>query len=158
MDEIKQSVKDMWSGFLETLGISDSEKTLLDYDSWYFCDNKKEADDLAQLVVEGTKRATTSLLDLYEIDGEEVPSKGSYDIVTNYEGEAVCIIKTTKVAIEVFSEVSEKFALREGEGDKSLKYWRDTHSDFFSREMESYGRKFDESMKVVLEEFEVVYK
>jgi len=46
----------------------------------------------------------------------------------------------------------------EGEGDKSLKYWRRAHISFFSRELEEYNMKFTEDMPVVFEEFEVVYK
>ncbi|MCT4606010.1 MAG: ASCH domain-containing protein [Marinisporobacter sp.] len=30
---------------------------------------------------------------------------------------------------------TEEFAKTEGEGDKSLKYWRKVHIDFFTREV-----------------------
>lgn len=36
--------------------------------------------------------------------------------------------KTTNVYIVPFNEVSIKYAFKEGEGDKSLSYWRRVHT------------------------------
>ena len=33
-----------------------------------------------------------------------------------------------------FDEVSKEHAYKEGEGDRSLAYWRDVHEDFFAEE------------------------
>ena len=41
----------------------------------------------------------------------------------------------------------------EGEGDKSLDYWRKVHIKFFEEE---FGDKFNEDMEVLCEEFELV--
>jgi uncharacterized protein YhfF len=61
------------------------------------------------------------------------------------------------VTIKPFSEVDEEFARLEGEGDKSLEYWRKTHIDFFTKELEGEKIEFSEDMLVVCEEFEVIY-
>ena len=71
---------------------------------------------------------------------------------------AVCIIKTTKVYVAAFDEVSEHHAYEEGEGDRSLDYWRQVHEEFFRKELKTIRKDFDTKMKVVCEEFEVVYK
>jgi uncharacterized protein YhfF len=53
--------------------------------------------------------------------------------------------------------VPEEHAYKEGEGDSSLAYWREVHQAFFTQEMILIHRTFDEGMRVVCEEFELVY-
>ena len=48
--------------------------------------------------------------------------------------------------------MTEEHAFEEGEGDRSLSYWRKAHLEFFS----SYGN-FQESEELVCEKFMVVY-
>ena len=66
--------------------------------------------------------------------------------------------KTTKVYIEQYKNISQEHAYKEGEGDRSLDYWRKVHSDFFTKELAEAGVEFNEDMKVVCEEFETVFK
>ena len=56
-----------------------------------------------------------------------------------------------------FDSVSESFAATEGEGDKTLGYWRETHWQYFSRECQRIGREPNLHMSVVCETFKVVY-
>lgn len=70
----------------------------------------------------------------------------------------MCIIKTLKVYVTEFNNVSEEHAFKEGEGDRSLEYWRLVHIDFLTKELAAVHKTFDENTKVVCEEFEVVYK
>lgn len=44
------------------------------------------------------------------------------------------------------------------EGDRTLEYWREVHTSFFSNECVELGIPFEEDALVVCEEFEVVYK
>jgi uncharacterized protein YhfF len=53
--------------------------------------------------------------------------------------------------------VTAEHAYREGEGDRSLSHWRGVHRKFFTQELEAEGLEFSEDMKLVCEEFEVVY-
>ena len=53
--------------------------------------------------------------------------------------------------------MTAEHAFREGEDDRSLASWRRAHEAFFTREMASIGRIFDENMNVVCEEFEKVF-
>ncbi|MCR4902388.1 MAG: ASCH domain-containing protein [Butyrivibrio sp.] len=126
-----------------------------DYEAWAF---GKSADELAELVLNGTKTATCSVFTLYEVEGEELPKEGELSIVLDSKDNAVCIIQTTKVYVTSFKDVSEEHAFKEGEGDKSLKYWRDVHTEFFTEELKEIEQDFNSDMKVVCEEFEVVYK
>ena len=69
---------------------------------------------------------------------------------------------SNKLMARLLRNLNEKFDIRlaniEGEGDKSLRYWREVHKNFFKRELEALNMEFIEDMLVVFEEFEVVYK
>ena len=125
------------------------------YEAWPF---GGAPDKLAELVLQGIKTATCSAYDLYQIDNERIPQEGDYSVILNSKEEAVCIIRTLKVYVTEFCQVSEEHAFKEGEGDRSLEYWRKVHSDFLTNELASVHRLFDEHTKVVCEEFEVVYR
>lgn len=90
---------------------------------------------------------------MYENDEEELPKVGEYSVILNSENNAVCVIKTTKVYIEQFKNVPEGHAYKEGEGDRSLEYWRRVHKDFFTKELSEAGEEFSEDTKLVCEEF-----
>lgn len=154
---INELVEKMWTNYLESLGESPNN-TNKTYTSWYFCDNKQDADELAELVLDGTKKATASLYLFYSSENEELPIVGDLSIITNWEGEAKCIIRTSNIDIVPFKDVTEEFAQTEGEGDKSLEYWKRAHKSFFSRELKELGKEFNEDILVVCEKFEVVYK
>ncbi len=126
-----------------------------EYEAWAF---GEAADKLADLVVRGIKTATCSAYELYEIENEPLPREGDYSVILNSQDEAVCIIRTTRVYVTEFSKVSEEHAFKEGEGDRSLQYWRDVHENFMSNELATVGRTFDEDTRVVCEEFEVAYR
>ena len=139
---------EMWERFCEKSGIK------ADYDDWAF---GVTPDALAELVLNGTKTATASAYPLYEQEQEPLPKAGDYSVILSTKGEAVCIIRTTKVYVVPFREVSADHAFREGEDDRSLESWREVHRDFFTREMNAGGLTFDEDMPVVCEEFMRVY-
>ena len=126
-----------------------------EYEAWSFGD---DSDFLGELVKNGIKTATCSLRVLYDLDDDVLPSVGEYSVILDSFGEALCIIKTAKVSIEKFANVSSEFAYKEGEGDRSLEYWRKAHKAFFEEELKEYNLKFNEQMDLVLEEFMVVYK
>ena len=125
------------------------------YEEWSF---GEAPDKLADLVLQKAKTATCSAYDLYLINNEPIPKAGDYSIILNSKEEAVCIIKTLKVYVTEFNNVSEEHAFKEGEGDRSLEYWRRVHMNFLTNELTSVNITFDENTKVVCEEFEVVYK
>ena len=125
------------------------------YEAWPF---GEAPDKLASLVIQGIKTATCSAYDLYINNNEPIPKVGDYSIILNSQKEAVCIIKTTKIYVTEFNQVSKEHAFKEGEGDRSLEYWRDVHINFLTNELATINQKFNEHTKVVCEEFEVVYQ
>lgn len=123
-------------------------------DAWAF---GAEADKLADLVLRGQKTATASSYDLYGVDGEPLPQVGTFDVILDSRDEAVCIVEITKVTVQPFNQVAAEHAFKEGEGDKSLSYWREVHRSLFSQWHQEAGLTFTEDSKVVLEEFRRVY-
>ena len=115
-------------------------------------------DLLAELVAKGVKTATASAYDEYVHFEEELPRVGDLDVVLDGQGQAVGIIETTKVTVLPFRDVSEDHAYKEGEGDRSLAYWRQVHEELFTKWLADIGLTFSPESKVVLEEFQVVYK
>ena len=123
-------------------------------DAWAF---GALADELADLVLRGEKTATASAYELYKIENEPLPQVGTFDVVLGSQDQAVCIIEITKVTVVPFKQVSAEHAFKEGEGDKSLNYWRQVHEEFFTEWMAEAGLSFSEETGVVLEEFRKVY-
>lgn len=151
-----KSVKEMWENYLISTN-NDTTNSNKNYDSWHFCDNEEDANELAELVKKGVKRATTGLHYFYEIENEELPKVGDLNIIINWQGIAQCIIETKMVNLIPFEGVTEEFARIEGEGDKSLKYWKDVHINAFNRQLEVHNKKFKQDMLVVCEEFQTVF-
>lgn len=126
------------------------------YQAWPYGSN--EPDALLELTLRSVKTATASAVPVYEHSGEAIPKAGDFSVLLSSGGEARCIIRTTRVTVAPFAQVSEKQAFLEGEGDRSLAYWREAHRRFFTAEMESIRSVFTETMPVVCEEFVVVYR
>ncbi|MDX2137172.1 MAG: ASCH domain-containing protein, partial [Chloroflexota bacterium] len=127
------------------------------YEAWAFGDSEAMADELSALVREGIKTATASLLWEYENEGSSLPQVGAYSIILDGGGQPQCIIRTTEVIIRPFNEFDAAFAYDEGEGDRTLAFWRRAHWDFFTRTCAVIGRTPDETMPIVGERFERVY-
>ncbi|MCE0828991.1 ASCH domain-containing protein [Buttiauxella sp. A2-C2_NF] len=118
--------------------------------AWSIGDNTDMANELANLVIKGIKTASCGSLTSFQAE-ESAPKIGSYNIILNGQGSPVCIIRMVSMRLIRFSDVTEEFARKEGEGDLSLEYWRKEHKAFFTRE-----GFYSDDMELVAEEFEVI--
>ena len=123
-------------------------------DAWAF---GVELDLLADLVLRGEKTATASAYDLYALEAESLPQEGTFDVILDSQNQPVCVVEITRVSVQPFNQVSAEHAFKEGEGDKSLAYWRQVHEEVFTEWMSEVGLTFTPDSKVVLEEFCKVY-
>ncbi len=153
MSQVHPSVIDLNKAYCEHLA-----RAYEPIEAWYFCDKQKDADECAALVLSGEKRATSPSLWWHEQSGEPVPQVGDVNIVTNWAGEAQCVIKTVLVDICAYDKISEAYAYLEGEGDKSLAYWRDVHWPYYQRELQSVGLEPKPDMPIICEHFELVFR
>ncbi|NJB71669.1 uncharacterized protein YhfF [Saonia flava] len=124
----------------------------------HFCDNEKDANECAKLVMANKKKATSHSLLGLQYRNEALPKLGDFTIMTDWEGKAQCILRTTEVRLKPFFSIDASYAQIEGEGDQSLDYWKKTHWEYYKRELEPFSRVPRESMIVVCEKFEKVFE
>jgi uncharacterized protein YhfF len=151
------AVKDFWNKYLDTLPEEQRAEMKMP-EAWAFGDGGEMADELGTLAIKGIKAGTASLVKEYEAENGTLPKAGDLSIILDGHGRPLGIIETTSVEIKPFKEVDAKFAYDEGEGDRSLKYWRQVHKRFIGRTCAEIGISFSEDLLVVCERFKVIYK
>jgi uncharacterized protein YhfF len=142
-------IEDFWAEFVAATGIDGP------YEAWAFGDESLSdlATELALLVRDGPKRATAGLAAEYEAENEPLPKTGDLSVILDGRGAPICVIRTTRVETRRLGDVDEAFAWDEGEGDRTLAWWRRAHALFF----EQLGVRVDEDTLMVLERFELLW-
>lgn len=112
-----------------------------------FGNTTEQANQLLELVLQGTKIATASAAS----SGMQRSQIGDQLIALDGQGNSRAIIEITESQIMKFNDVPASFARDEGEGDLSLDYWRKEHERYFRAE-----GTFSENMLVLCERFKVV--
>jgi uncharacterized protein YhfF len=142
-------IEAFWAEFVAATGIDGP------YEAWAFGDPSLPdlATELALLVRDGPKRATAGLVSDYEDETEMLPAVGDLSVILDGEGSPVCVIRTTEVEVRRFGDVDEAFAWDEGEGDRTLDWWRRAHLWFF----EQQGAHVDGDTLMVLEHFDLLW-
>jgi uncharacterized protein YhfF len=147
-------IEEYWNAFRKT-NVPIPKDT--QYQVWYFGNSQDMSINLASFVVNGTKRATASLVLVNEKIPENAPIPDGYSVVTDFEGKPLCIIQTTEIHQIPFLEVDFSFAKDEGEGDLNIDDWRKGHREYFTKECRELGFEFDETMLVCCERFDLLY-
>src|SRR3954447_676748 len=93
-----------------------------------FGDSPALADELAVLVLAGTKRAPCWAA----VDGP-LTKVGKRMVMLDGAGRPRAVVETVDLVKKRFHEVDAAFAWEEGEGNRSLEAWRDAHRRFFTR-------------------------
>ena len=118
-----------------------------DLDSFSFGDTPELADELLALVLDGKKTATCWAAS-EGIKGVEV---GKRWIVNDGKGRPRAIIETVELTKRRFGDVDTTFARDEGEGDRTLGWWRRAHTNYFTRRGE-----FSPDMELYCERFRLI--
>lgn len=155
---MSESASRLWAAYLAAGSPDAPAAAGATYSAWQFGSGVEQGDRLLACVLEGPKRATAGALWAYEAEGEPVPVPGDHSVLLDGHGVARCVIRTTEARVLPFDEVDAAFAYDEGEGDRSLEYWRDVHWRYFARELEGLGLEATHDMPIVCERFEVVYR
>jgi len=149
------TTEEFWQEYIDSL---ESDAPRPDsYQEFAFGDTTEMADELGKLVLDNVKTGTASLAWEYANDNEPIPRAGEHAVILDGKGDPLCIIETTRVYVEAFKDVDAEQAHAEGEGDRSLDYWRDAHWSYFSRRCEALGREANDCMPVICERFRVVW-
>ncbi len=145
-----------WQQYLATLPADHPHRTR-GYVPEALGDNPDLANRLGALIVNGTKTGTCSALWEWEAESKPITEVGLLTIVLDGNDKPLCIIETTEVWIQPYDQVNADFAAAEGEGDRSLDYWRQAHWNFFSRTLAKIGREPSRDMPLVCERFRIIY-
>lgn len=154
---IDKTVYEMWNNYTESYPEYKNKEIP---ESWYFHNNKENANRLAELTLSGKKKATTSgLYSWYEEANADLPKIGTKHIITDFDGKALAIIEIKKVDTIAFNQMSKDDAEMDmGTKIEPLKKWKKAHWDFFASVMEERGEKPTEEMLIVFERFETIWK
>jgi len=148
------TARNMWGDFLDAhleYAFVEAPKVM------HFFDNEKDANHSLDLVINKTKKAMSQSLLGLQNRNEPLPKIGSFIVLTDWEGTAKCIVKTTSVKLKPLFSIDGDYAQLEGEGDKSLDHWKNIYWNYFTRELATFKRVPKESMIVVCVTFEKVY-
>jgi uncharacterized protein YhfF len=162
-DEAARAIDEFWQvargrARLSTLGgvLGETPAASVAPPVWTFGDSPELADELLALVLDGTKTATAELVWSFEAAEEPLPLVGNLSIVLDGSGAPRALLRTTKVDVVPFDQVSEEHARLEGEGDRTLATWRAEHERYWRRTMPA-GRAFAAGVLVVCERFRLLY-
>jgi len=97
--------------------VTDTDWRLLEQFS--FGDSPELADELAQLVLAGKKRATC-----WAVSDGPSTAVGKRMVMLDGAGRPRAIVETVELTQRRFDEVDEAFAFDEGEDDRTLASWR----------------------------------
>jgi uncharacterized protein YhfF len=99
---------------------------MAELESFSFGDSPELANELLELVLAGKKTATCWAAS----EGDKGVAIGKRWIVKDGQGRPSAILETFELARRRFGDVVAAFAHDEGEGDRSLEYWRQAHRVF----------------------------
>jgi uncharacterized protein YhfF len=139
-------LEDFWIKFLEARPDLSHVKMA---DAWNF---GGDADHLLSLVLDEKKTATSSLFSLYQNGQATLPVPGSYHVILDKNSAPKCVVVIEKTFVEKFKGIDEHHAYEEGEGDRSLTYWREEHIKFFSN-----YEGFSEESEIFCEKFRLIW-
>lgn len=114
----------------------------------------KDIDELAQKVLSGEKTATSSLLDYYRKGLKEISSVDDYMSVLSSSGNPVAIIRVIKTEIKRFGDISESFAIKEGDGN--LAQWKAIHHPYYSKLLSDINEELTNDTELVCEWFQLI--
>ena len=122
-----------------------------------FGDHAALADELLDLVLSGTKRATAALVADFAHEGEPLPRIGGHWIACDSAGRPRAILRTTELRLGPLGSVDDAFAWDEGEGDRTRADWLRGHTAFFERVLPPLAIPFDPDLATVFQRFELLY-
>ena len=143
---------DYWAGFVAAKGAIDRDYTVV-----AFGDGSEPWDELVELVLRGTKRATASLARDYAPGGEAMPQVADLVVVVDSRGTPRCIWRTTEIVVKPLIDVDDAFAWDEGEGDRTRDSWLSDHRDYFAEQAAREGFGMSDEIQTVFERFEIVW-
>lgn len=127
---------------------NENDPDWLSLEQFAFGDHPGLAQNLAELVLAGKKRATCWAAS----EGAQTYI-GKRMVMLDGFGSPTAVIETIELTQRRFSGVDEKFAFDEGEGDRTLADWRRAHRAYFERR-----GQFAPDMLLYCERFRLIHR
>lgn len=119
-----------------------------------FGSSPSDINELAGKVITGDKTATSSLYD-YHLKGLKKSGKvGECFSILNSSDEEVALIKIERIEIIKFGEITDEFAIEEGDG--SFDNWLSIHQPYYSKLLCNIGKELNDETLLVCEWFKVI--
>lgn len=122
-----------------------------------FGDNPALCDALLQLVLDGDKRATATLVKEFEAEGQPLPRVGSHWIACDSTGAPRVILRSTELRLGTIATVDAAFAYDEAEDDRSLETWLHGHRAYWLRICDALGIDWSDDLEILFERFTVAW-
>lgn len=148
-----KTIEEVWNAYLQKYNLPKSTPFA---GECVFGGDEDESNVLTNRVLAGEKQANCVALESYQIDMEPLPVEGNCYVVTDWNGNALCVIETLKVTILPFMEITWDMAQKESNSD-SMALWEETQRQFFEDDADIMGYEFSPDTPIVFEDFCVKY-
>lgn len=153
LDDLAGGTAALWRAFLAA---PDTPVDARFYDVMSIGPTPTSADAGARLILSGAKTATSALIeDLGDIGP---PPIGSYSIVLDGRGRAVCVVRTVALTLCRFRDIDAAFARAYGEWDGTLATWRRKVGAYYAARATVLGIDWSEDGELLCERFTVVHR
>lgn len=154
-DPVTAAADAFWLAYLEAAPPGMHQRTY--FEAFQFGAGRSMADQVAHLVLDGIKTATSDLIWHMEWNQKPRWNVGDEHIVLNGSWQPVCVIRTTELEEKRFCDVDEAFAYDYGEGARTLEWWREHLYAWYANQCREMGVQPTEEMPLLCERFEVAF-
>lgn len=130
-----------------------------DLPQWHFGEDEKTANETLAQILDGRKRMTSQVYYYLEPEPDlplekqlAYPKAGDLNVITDWDGNPGCVVRTTDVRIIEYGSVPFELARLEN-FDETLEDWQISRAEDFRKQVEE---DLDYNTKLFLEVFEVV--
>ena len=150
--EFSQEILDFWEKVKKETGIEGAFT-----DAYGIGDTPELKQELLNLVLDGKKRASTSLVKESELEAWPEQEVGQYNVILDGDDKPAAVVRTMSIRRCRFSDVDEEHAYWEGEDERTLESYTREHTKYYRRRGAILGFEFTLDMEVILDRFELVY-
>ncbi len=148
------SARELWANFLkgQIVPVRRIQPRVM-----HFYNSQEESLRSLRNVLDGRKTSYTHCLQVLQLNNEILPRIYDFVVLTDYNGEARCIVKNTSVRLIPWFSATEEMARSDGEDGLSLLEWKSRHWNYFAHELARHGKVPGPSMVVVHQKFDLIY-
>jgi uncharacterized protein YhfF len=154
-DPVQVAADMMWQAYRETQPSSLRQPAY--FEACQFGAGRVMADQLAHLVLDGIKTATSDLIWHMQWNQKPKWNVGDAHVLLDGGWNPVCVFRTTELEEKRFCDVDAAFAFDYGEGTRTLEWWREHVYAWYANQCREIGVEPTQEMPLLCERFEVVY-